>query len=455
MLLLKRLSYLPDDRAHGVADVIEARGIHDGRVSLRTGLSSALISGISLGVGASAGREGPAVHLGASIASLIARSLGYPAPAAKMFLACGAAAAVSASFNAPIAGVLFALEVVLGHYALSVFAPIVIASVAATVVTRIHTGEFPAFIVPQMDFGSYLQLPAFAILGLVAGVVAILFMKSAAMAARVADGMSSKLRAPIWIRPMVGGVMIGTLAIWFPQILGVGYEATDAALKGIFPLSLLVALIAAKIAATSVTLACRFGGGVFSPALYLGAMTGAAFGSIAITLFPELSTSANFYSIVGMGAVSAAILGAPISTALIVFELVREYEAAIALLVSISIATVLTQSVLGRSFFHWQIEMRGYKLQEGPHHALLETIRVSDVMSDTEVRAEEYTGDGPRLTPADRLTTIFELMDKFETDVIPVTQSEHDNKIVGIVLRSDSLAVYNRALVQAHVESHV
>ena len=450
----KRSGALPDHRAHSIADVMEARGLFGGRVSSKNGFMSAIISGVSLGAGASAGREGPAVHLGAALASFVAQRLRYPPITTRTMLACGAAAAVSASFNAPLAGVLFALEVILGHYALSVFAPIVIASVAATIVTRIHLGEFPAFIAPPLTIGSYVELPAFALLGLIAGLVAIVFLKSMMISRVYLQLAFSRFRIPIWGQPAIGGALIGLIGISFPQILGVGYEATDAALNGTFPIWLMLALIVAKIIATSITLNCRFGGGVFAPALFLGVMAGGTFGALITSLTPDLAASQSFYAVVGMGAVSAAILGAPISTTLIAFELVREYEVAIALLMSASIATILTQAVLGKSFFHWQIEDRGYRLQDGPHQAILQTTMVSDVMRETENTSDPLDPKTPALRPTDHLRTVFEMMDRHELDVIPVIDMQDDEHVIGLVTRADALIAYNKALVDANIEHH-
>ena len=178
-------------------------------------------------------------------------------------LACGAAAAVSASFNAPIAGVLFALEVILGHYALSVFAPIVIASAASAIVTRMHLGEFPTFIVPDIVVGSYAQLPAFALLGVVSGLIAVSFIHAVRMTTNISTRLFDRWQIPFWMQPTIGGIFVGLIAIYIPQVLGVGYETTDRALNNLFPIGVLLTLIIAKTAATSITLACRFGGGVF------------------------------------------------------------------------------------------------------------------------------------------------------------------------------------------------
>jgi len=168
----------PDRRPHGVADVVESSALSGGRMSLRTGLVVALGSAVTLGSGGSAGREGPVVHLGASIASSVARRLGLDRGQGRVILGCGVAAAIAASFNAPLAGVLFALEVVLGHYALAAFAPTVIAAVTATIVARVHLGPYPAFIVPETTIASFFELPAFALLGLLAAAAAIVFVRA-------------------------------------------------------------------------------------------------------------------------------------------------------------------------------------------------------------------------------------------------------------------------------------
>ncbi len=438
-----------EKRAHAVSDVIEVRALRGGRMDGGTGIRSALISALSLGVGASAGREGPVVHLGASIGSVLAQRFGYPPLLNRILLGCGVAAAISASFNAPLAGVLFALEVILGHYALRAFAPVVIASVIAAILSRLVLGDFPAFIVPPHEFGSYLQMPAFALLGLVGAFVAMAFMGTAMWT----DERAKAINIPLWLRPVIGGAAVGAIAIAFPQVLGVGYEATDTALRGGFGLLLLVGLLAAKIIATSITLASRFGGGVFSPSLYLGAMTGAAMGIVMVTLFPGIAGSEGMYALVGMGTVAAAVLGAPISTVLIVFELTGDYEIMIALMVSVSIATLTTQSLLGHSFFQWQLTKRDFDLRSGAPVALLKTIRVREFMQPPPaLQPEDDTR--PVLYPDATLERALALIETRHAREIAVWTSDDEPKLVGIVRREDALKAYNTALIEAHIEEH-
>ncbi len=445
---------IPGRRPAGVADVIEARAIGGAKIPFITSIGAALVSAVSLGSGASAGREGPAVHLGATISSSLAQFFNFPAHMRRTLLACGAAAAVSASFNAPIAGALFAMEIILAHLSARAFVPIIISSVAATVVTRFHLGSFPAFIVPDHQITSYLEFPAFALLGLTCGIVAICFQSSLS----TADWIARRITCPLWIRPVVGGLMIGAIAVFFPQILGVGYEATDAALNQQLPLLLLLMLIPAKTVATAITLASRFGGGVFSPSLYLGAMTGGAFGIIASSVFPEIASSNGLYAIVGMGAVAAAILGAPISTTLIVFELTGGYEMTLAIVLTISISTGLMQAVHGRSFFHWQLGTRGLFLNEGPHKEIVRNLHVSDFMEP--LKEDETTPplseEGQRflLTKNDTLETALRAFDDSGLTLIPVVDNKDTSRTIGWARQLAATDAFNRALIKANVEKH-
>ncbi|MEO1198201.1 MAG: chloride channel protein [Pseudomonadota bacterium] len=446
--------WMPGKRAESVADVIEARHFPKRRLHLRTGLLSALVSAISLGGGASAGREGPVVHLGATLAAALGRWFQLPKTGNRVLLAAGVAGAVSASFNAPIAGVLFAHEVILGHYALSAFVPIVIASVIATVLSRLWFGDFPAFFIPEYQITSYWEVPAFVLLGITCAVVAILFQ----FALMMSDWVARNVTIPLVIRPVIGGLAVGAIAIFLPDVLGVGYEATDQALKQILSLDMLLMLLVAKTAATAITLASRFGGGIFSPSLYIGAMTGGAFGLIASSVFPELSSSAGLYAILGMGAVASAVLGAPISTTVIVFELTGGYAVTLALLLTVSISNGLTQAVHGRSYFHWQLESRGLFLQGGAHRAIVRSVVVTDFMrhlgdSDSPDPFDLEVSD-LFLMPADTLEAALQRFDASGAAMIPVVDDQDATRIVGYAHQVDALSAFTKHLIDANVEEH-
>jgi CIC family chloride channel protein len=444
----------PLGRAGGVADVIEARVRESSALTFRGATVATLVTAITLGSGGSGGREGPIVYYAAAASKLGFRIFRLPAAARRIALACGVAAAISSSFNAPIAGVLFAHEVILGHFAMSAFVPLVIASVVAAIISRLWFGEAPAFVIDPdaITISSYLEIPAFALLGLVCAAVAILFQT----ALIGGDWLSKRSGTPVWVRPAIGGLLVGLIALAFPHVLGVGYEATDMALAGSLDLWLMLALIVAKTVATTITLSSRAGGGVFSPCLYLGAMTGGAFGIIATSVFPDVASSVGLYALIGMGAVAAAVLGAPISTAVMIFELTGGFAFSIALLLAVAIATGLTQAVMGRSYFHWQLYTRGIMLEEGPHKHAAQFIRVRDFLRplpEDQDNTFDIASGAPWLRPTETLESALKAFDASEASRLPVIETK-TNTIIGHAHHVDALSSFNKALVAHSREEH-
>ncbi len=366
---------LPDRRPHGVADVIEAGLLRGGSIPLRTGLLAALASTLSIGCGASVGREGPMVHLGATLGSWLTTRLRLPASLLRRMLACGAAAGVAASFNAPIAGAIFAAEVVVGRYTLYTFAPIVVASVCGTIVSRLYYGDHPDFGVPPITLTSYLELPAFVLLGTLCAVMAIALIR----AIEACQNLHGRCGVHPVLRPALGGLGVGLIAIALPQVLGVGYETTSVAIGGMLPVGLALMLVAAKLVATGLSLGSGFGGGIFSPALLCGAVLGCAIGSIAAALFPESSAGPTAYALVGMGSMSSAVLGAPLSTTLIVFEMTGNYPVTLAVMLATVTSSVLVNEVWGRTFFTWQLASRGIDTRIRRADALLAAVPAAEV----------------------------------------------------------------------------
>ncbi len=453
LFLADRYKWLPGGRGQGIADVIEARAVSSGRVSLRAGLAAAAVSAVSLGSGASAGREGPAVHLGAAIASILDRHMGFDAKQRRALLGCGAAAAVSASFNAPVAGVLFALEVILGNYALSVFGPIAAASVAAAIIARIHLGDFPAFAPPDYGAVATIDVPFAALLGVICGLGAAGFLLSTNRLTDMTRELAQRFGFSYLLLPPLGGIVIGLIGAGFPEIFGVGYQAVTKALNGDYTIYMLVLLVVAKGAATAVTLSCRFGGGVFAPGLVLGAFAGAAFGAALGLFLPDTTASPVYYAMIGMGAAGGAILGAPISTTLIVFELTGEYGITISLMIAVAIATLIVQWACGRSFFHWQLSRRGYDLSEGPQGVILKTIRVRDVMERMPPGAP-LSEDAARLETRQSLGAALAQLNEADEHGLPVVEHDDHENIVGYLSRVKALAAYNKALIEDNIEHH-
>ena len=457
--------FTPDGRVRSVADVIEGAALWEGRVEKRAGLGSALASLITLSTGGSTGREGPVVHLAAVMSSWIANRINANGITGRDLLGCAVAAAVSASFNAPIAGALFALEVVLRHFAVHAFAPIAIAAVAGTVINRLEYGGMTEFALPlEGSLAFYVELPAFLMLGILSGLVAVVLMKSIFWADDIGTQLQEKIRLPKLLRPALAGLMLGGLAIFFPHIIGVGYETTSLALTGKLVLHELVVFAVIKVIAVSITMAGRMGGGVFSPALMVGALTGLAFGIIATAVFPNVSGSETLYALAGMGAVAAAVLGAPISTTLIVFELTGDWQTGIAVMSAVSLSTALSSRLVDRSFFLTQLERRNIHLAAGPQAYLLSMVRVVSVMRDI---------DGGRAPDAaycwelieqgiyvDGNTTLEVVMPIFETSgstFIPVVTlgGEGDApELWGVIYQVDALKAFNKALAATAHEEH-
>ncbi|GHE86042.1 chloride channel protein [Aliiroseovarius zhejiangensis] len=454
-----------DGRVRAVADVIEGAALWDGRVEKRAGLGSALASLITLSTGGSSGREGPVVHLAAVISSWVSVRIKADGVTGRDLLGCAVAAAVSASFNAPIAGALFALEVVLRHFAVHAFAPIAIASVAGTVINRIEYGDVTEFILPaEGSLAFYVELPAFLLLGLVCGVVAVILMRSIFWAEDVGDSIQKALRLPKVLRPACAGLILGAIAIWYPHIIGVGYETTSDALTGGLGLQLAITFVVVKVAAVAITMAGRMGGGVFSPALMVGALTGLAFGIVATAVFPDVSGSETLYALAGMGAVAAAVLGAPISTTLIVFELTGDWQTGIAVMAAVSLSTALASRWVDRSFFLTQLERRGVHLAAGPQAYLLSTVRVAQIMRardhDKAAREElcwELIEQGVYVDGNATLEAVMPMFETSNAQFIPVVTlgGEGDPpELWGAVFHVDALKAFNRALAETAAEEH-
>jgi chloride channel protein, CIC family len=490
---------LPGRQPQGVAEVMEAAALKSGRMSLNEGLAAACVSAASIGCGASVGREGPIVHLGATLASAVARRLQLSAALARTLLGCGVAAAIASAFNAPIAGVFFALEVVVGHYGLGAFSPVVISSVIGTVITRVHIGPDAAFTLPPQQVVSFLEIPAFVLLGLVGALAAIALLRSIALV----EASHDRLGTPRWLRPALAGGATGLLALELPEVLGVGYEATDLALRNSYDLQLAILLALAKATATALCLGSGFGGGMFSPSLVLGAMVGSAYGIVAHSALPELGSAASVYALAGMGAVAACTLGAPISTVIMIFELTADYGVTFAVMIAVAVASVFCRQLHWHSYFTWQLARRGLDLQTRRDRQLLRATRLAEVMrrevvtvaqeadlerlkslfrhrhlpifvvdasgrlqgaiafedfADAVFDPEQQPPPVARdlvhripeaLLPEDDLETALRLCEANREEHLPVVDNRKDLKVIGEVRYQDLVLAYNRALLAA------
>lgn len=454
--------FTPDGQARAVSDVIHGAAMNEGRVSKRIGLASAAAALITLSTGGSSGREGPVVHLAAVISSWVSNRIHADGITARDLMGCAVAAAVSASFNAPLAGTIFALEVILRHFAVHAFAPIVIASVAGTVVSRLQMGNVTEFILPINPIAFHVELPAFLILGLVSGLVAFILIRAIFVAEDFGDTVQKTFKIPGFLRPAIAGAMLGGLALLYPHIIGVGYETTSSALTGQLLMHEAFVFAIIKVVAVAITFAGRMGGGVFSPSLMLGALTGLTFGLVATSIHPSISDSHTIYALAGMAAVAAAVLGAPISTTLIVFEMTGDWQAGIAVMVSVSLASAITSRLIDRSFFLTQLERRGVHLAAGPQEYLLSTISVRNIMhlvgsgkDAPQSQCQELVDQGAYVDISETLETAMRKLEDSPVQLLPVVkQTDNGPELIGTVYLVDALRSYNRALAETAREEH-
>ena len=457
--------FTDDGRARSVADVIEGAALKEGRVEVRRGIASAVASLVTLSSGGSSGREGPVVHMAAVISTVVCRFIRADGITGRDLLGCAVAAAVSASFNTPIAGALFALEIVLRHFAIHAFAPIVIASVAGTIINRLAFGDVTEFVLPtQNALNFYVELPAFLLLGLMCGVIAVILMRVIFWADDIGNRLQHRTKLPGYLRPMIAGALLGIIAVEFPQIIGVGYETTTKALSGHLTFQMAFVIAVVKVVAVAITMGGRMGGGVFSPALMVGALAGLSFGIIATGIFPNVSGEGSLYALAGMGAVAAAVLGAPISTSLIVFELTGDWQTGLAVLVAVSMSTAVSSKLVERSFFLMQLGRRNVHLAAGPQAYLLATFRVATVMREAGAKGTadvdscwELIREGVYIegdATLEQAMPIFEAGNQVFIPVVTFAEDDAPPVLIGALFQVDALKAMNKAMADTAAEEH-
>ncbi len=363
-------------KGHGVPEVMQSLILKGGAIRPRVAFVKALASSITIGTGGSVGREGPIVQIGASLGSTIGRFLRVSPTRMKTFVGCGAAAGIAAAFNAPVAGALFAVEILLGDFAFTQFSPIVISSVMATVVSHRFEGNFAAFQVPKYQLVSPYELIFYFILGALCAVVAYIFIKTLYFSE---DFFDNRFPIPEYLKPAVGGLAIGLIAIGIPQIMGVGYDSINNALHGNTVWYMALLLIFFKITATSVTLGSGGSGGIFAPSLFLGAMVGCAFGWLVHGYFPGITATPGAYALVAMGGLVAGTTHAPITAIIIVFELTNDYRIILPLMITCIISTVISSKLSRESIYTLKLVLRNIHIKDGAEVNIMKSIFVKDV----------------------------------------------------------------------------
>jgi CIC family chloride channel protein len=374
--------FAKEAKGHGVPEVMESIIVRGGVIRPRVVVVKALASAITIGSGGSVGREGPIVQIGSALGSTIGQLLGISTRQIRTLVGCGAAAGIAAAFNAPIAGALFAVEILLGDFGVPQFSPIVIASVVATVVSRYFLGNFPAFEVPTYQLVSPFELIPYTVVGIIAGLVALTFTSILYSC----EALFDRIQFPEYLKASIGGLLVGGIGVWFPQVFGVGYSTINGALAGNVPVLLLGILLIAKMVATSITLASGGSGGVFAPSLFLGAVTGGFLGSLIHQWFPTFTATSGAYALVTMGAVVGAATHAPITAIIMIFELTGDYHIIPPLMAACVVSTLVAMLLRRDSIYTRKLRQRGVDPFKEEDLNVLKNLYVRDIIDrDPEV----------------------------------------------------------------------
>jgi len=504
LLVIPLWYWFGKDLKGGFSAFLERVNLRGAKLQLRPIFTRGFGSAITIGAGGSAGQEGPIAMIGGAIGSQFGQLFKMSGDRLKVLVACGAAAGVAATFNAPIAGVFFAQEIVLlSSFELSSFTSIVIASGMATVVSRALLGNTPELYAPVYMVNSYWELLLYVLLGLLIGVLATLFIDTHF---RIKDRFTA-LKIPKLAKPALGGLLVGIIGFGFPQVFGNGYEFMESVLLGNQTWYLLAALVLIKAVATSITLGSGLPGGLFAPCLYLGAVAGGSFGHVAVKIFPQFHLAPGAYALVGMGAFLSAATHAPMTAIFLLFEITDSYEVIVPIMLTCVIGTSIARHFKKDSLETVELSRAGIDLEAGKERNIMKSLQVGDVMArDVETIPEHMTlgqfarfiektqhTNFPLVNAQNELTGIISVQDfmgvVFERELmnlvvvkelatadvitahadedldqtmrkigyrnieqLPVVDRETHRKLVGIISRRDIVAAYNRALMTRTLE---
>ncbi|MFT5211121.1 MAG: CIC family chloride channel protein [Flavobacterium sp.] len=365
----------PDHIRVGVIHVFERLARHQGHLPLKNVLTQFFAGAIALSTGHSGGREGPAIHLGAACSSLLGQSLKLPNNSIRVLVGCGAAAAISASFDTPIAGVIFSMEVIMMEYTIAGFIPVILAAVTASLITQSVYGNDPAFVVPAgVSMQSLYEIPFLILQGVIIGTIAAIFI-------HLVMFMNKHAPKTHWRRLLLAGLCTATIALISPAILGVGYDTVESALSGELVLTILLVTLFFKLVATALTIALGVPVGVIGPTLFIGAVSGGILGSIGAMFFPELANSTAFYVILGMGAMMGAVLQAPLAALMAVMELSHSSDIILPAMLIIIVANMTASHVFNlKSIYMMQMDMLGLEYRQNPLSMALNRASVASIM---------------------------------------------------------------------------
>ncbi len=381
-LMLHRLA--AQDRKVGIVHVMERLNYHQGYISFRSAVVQ-FVCGVGTVVsGQSAGREGPAVHLGATFSSLMGQWMRLPNNSIRTLVACGCAAAISASFNTPISGVIFAMEVVMMEYTIAGFTPIILAAVSAAIVTQAVYGSEPAFNVPALTMNSLLEIPWILVIAIIIGVAAAVFI-------HLVENMGRHLHRPVLLRIAIAGLLMVPFALAIPETMGIGYDTVNETINGQLGFWLLLGVGVSKLLITSLTIGLGMPSGVIGPTLFMGATLGGAMGLIGAQLIPEQASSIGFYAMLGMGAMMGAVLQAPLAALMALMELTRNPHIILPGMLIITTSSLVTSEAFGKkSLFLTMLKSQGLSYQNSPVIQALRRVSVGAIMDRSILRTERH-----------------------------------------------------------------
>jgi len=393
--------FASEAKGHGVPEVMQAIALNGGRIRPRVGAAKIAASALCIGSGGSAGREGPIVQVGAALGSTIGQYLHFSESRIRNLVACGAAAGIAATFNAPIAGVIFAMEIILGELNLGDLGSVVISAVTASTIARIFLGSQPAFTIPQYGVKTPWEVLLYGVLGVLAAVTAVAFIRMLYWFEDLFDGWDFPQAA----KPAIGGLLLGGLAFFYPMVLGLGFVPREETLLGVplasniphvfgsgflviedallgrLSLGLLFVLVILKPLATSLTLGSGNSGGVFAPALFSGAALGGAFGRLVEFIAPQATAGPGAFATVGMAAVFAGAARAPFTAILIVFEMTDDYRLIVPLMAAVVVSLIVSERLHPESIYTLKLSRRGIRLKRGRDVDVMEAVKVEEVMT--------------------------------------------------------------------------
>jgi len=386
-------------KGHGVPEVMEAVVLRGGRIRPVVAVVKALASSLCIGTGGSVGREGPIVQIGCALGSTLGQKFLLSEERIRTLLACGAAGGIAATFNAPVAGVFFAMEVLLRKFSTDVFSMMVIAAVTSSIIGRAFIGDVPAFEVPPYSLSSPWEFFFYTLLGLLAALVGTAFIYLLYRTEDLFDGW----KCPEYLKPAVGGLGVGIVGFYAPEIFGVGYETIERSLRGEIATALMMALVLAKLLATSLTLGSGGSGGVFAPSLFLGSVLGGSFGKLVHQWLPDITASSGAYALVGMGAVFAGASRAPITAVIILFEMTGDYKIILPLMFATAVSTLVSARLSKESIYTEKLKRRGIDIDASQDLNLMRSIRMSEAMTPASALKTVQLG-----TSVEELATLFQ-----------------------------------------------